>query len=953
MRHHASAVAGRLRSLRLRKTLNAVFTGILNRSLSIAILLASLLAIPAAGIAQIPLNADNQQLITILSPAFNAVLPDGNVTVRLHLRQDLLPETFTANLNGNDVSEWLNGKTACDSGSICELSAALPEDLLAPGMNVLTVAVEAESGAAAEARVQFEYGGGLSVAAEDIRHLVASVRLNANYLRPNSDPSNIRNWEIRVGPGPDFPQRAYPAADAGCNATDSIMALVLDKSTLAPDAAIAGGTNHVGQACFTSAAEFANFLKSVKTGQIVIGSSFFGLVRNLNTTAAGGTDYSKSNAPLPRYYAFVGAAGANPGTAYESYHPARTGREWVPPFVGNLALNNLQQYFFVPSTFDTLEVNPDTRVYPVVIGDEGYFTYWPREDPGGFILLAFDRRLGTVVHLRNYTTNPRSGNQNDMLDLIDALSSNSSSDRMLVLTSFGQPFANPQGVNPTLSRLIDNLGGTGALMTGLAKAQSNGLPISYTLITSNDPEYLSIPGNVIERTSLLPNQTGRLKALLGKDRKNQWGVLSVLAERPDIDNTTQLSSLDWLRVPYEPAQDWPAWTPGQRNAYNDLTSPRYPTIQYSLGCFVDNCPPIRSYYSGVIGGGGSAALRIRFGEVSYSANTSYSSEDLQAVVTQLRKEQGYLGNVQAIYNQFSAVTGATQGSIQFELTKMAKNFDAGLASRNQAAATSSRQLLLASGITSFGSALPAVGSGFSALSSILRAAATLWAVPSSLPEDFNITISSLRDNTSTLGIRLASSNNVLFTGVVTDWGKLQTIGGGYGAQKAPWYMCTTCKDSNIPSAAIPVTTLAAKRDFYLRLLPKVYTVDQYRNKKSKEFKKFGYMAFMPGGGEDCLYPYASAPSAATVLFNAPGQVNQYDIGFLVATDYSTNWAGHKVVNYPAGSLLNDLFNNPTVNSDGTLGGGSGFSIETFFTSTPGRPLPVRQAFSTNPICGPQ
>ena len=63
--------------------------------------------------------------------------------------------------------------------------------------------------------------------------------------------------------------------------------------------------------------------------------------------------------------------------------------------------------------------------------------------------------------------------------------------------------------------------------------------------------------------------------------------------------------------------------------------------------------------------------------------------------------------------------------------------------------------------------------------------------------------------------------------------------------------------------------------------------------------------------------------------------------------------GYKEVHYPADSLLNDLFTLPTMNGDGTLGGGAGFSIDSFFTSISGRPLPVRQAFATNPACGPQ
>lgn len=936
-----------MKSSRLREKFTAM------RTASTHVVFLGLLLAPAAISAQTKVSADQSPLITIVSPKFNDVLPYGNVGVRAQLRADELPETFTATLNGADVGDWFNAPAACTSGSPCNLQATLPENLLLPGANVLALAVEAEGGAASEARVQFEYTGGAQATGDSIRHLVPSVRLNANYLRPGSDPADIRNWEIQVGPGPDFPQRIYSAENAGCTATDSFMAVVLDKTTLDPDSSVGGGTNHPGQACFTAPAQVTSFLKSLTKGQLVIGSSFFGLVRNIDTTAAGGTNYSKSGAPLPRYYTFFGAVGAREGTAYESYHPTRVGRGWVPPFVGNLALNNLQQYFFVPSAFETMEVIPNKRIYPVVIGDEGYFTYWPQESPGGFVLLTFDRRLGTVIMLKNYITSV--GNKNykvETPELISALTS-ASPDLMVVLTSFGQPFASPKDVDPALAGIIDRLGGSGELMTRLGERGNNGIPAGYTLITSSDPDFINTPDMVIEETTLFPNQTGALKALLGKDRNNLWSVVSLLPDRANSNSTTQLSSFDWQTVGFQPAQDWPAWTPNQQKAYIDLTSPHYPSVRESLGCSADVCPPIRSYYSGVVGGGGSAALRIPYTGLSYAPNGDYSPQDFHVVVTQLRREQGYLGNVQAIYNQFNDVTGAAQGSLQSELAKVARNFDAGLAQRNRSAATTATQLGIAAGFMSLFSSAPGLGPAASALSGILKAQASLYATPGSLPEEYNITLNSLRDGTSALGLRLASSTNSLFTGIVTDWGKLQTIGGGYGAQRAPWYMCFNCKDSNIPSAAIPLMAAGAKRDFYLRLLPTVYTVDQYRGKTSSQYQKFGYWVLTSNGSRICHHPYQSAPSATAVIFNTPGQTNQYDIGLLVQTNYTTNAQGYKEVHYPADSLLNDLFTLPTMNGDGTLGGGAGFSIDSLFTSISGRPLPVRQAFATNPACGPQ
>ena len=121
--------------------------------------------------------------------------------------------------------------------------------------------------------------------------------------------------------------------------------------------------------------------------------------------------------------------------------------------------------------------------------------------------------------------------------------------------------------------------------------------------------------------------------------------------------------------------------------------------------------------------------------------------------------------------------------------------------------------------------LPTVGPAFGAVSMMFNATAAFVPASSGGVPDYSryaFTLKQLTAHTAAAGQSLANGTNKLFTSIVNDWGKLSIIGPGIGSQHSPWKMCTGCPGSNVPLAALPAFALAAKRQFYLQLLPTVY-----------------------------------------------------------------------------------------------------------------------------------
>ena len=201
-------------------------------------------------------------------------------------------------------------------------------------------------------------------------------------------------------------------------------------------------------------------------------------------------------------------------------------------------------------------------------------------------------------------------------------------------------------------------------------------------------------------------------------------------------------------------------------------------------------------------------------------------------------------------------------------------------------------------------------------------------VDASVPTGYTLTVKQITEQSGTFGTALANSITTLFTSIVNDWGKLQTIGSGYGAQQAPWYMCPTCRDSNAPRSAIPLIALGAKRSFYSLLLPALYSTRSTHGRTETDATQLIHWYILISARPPCTRykPYQGAPRDA--WWSYPNITTPTKRDFFVLSESKTGsdplGRGYVILYYPSGSLLTDLFTAPAINSNGSLGAGAGF-----------------------------
>ena len=867
-------------------------------------------------------------LISIVEPTFNETSNASTIYIGVRFGPGVNTSTFEARLNGNEITSLFNPATECGTAGPCDMRALVQDSDLLNGTNIVTVDIEGPNEAEGSDRTKFQFASPSVAAGSSASRFVSAVGVESVRLPSEADPNDVNSYQIVVGPGPDFPQTIYTPAKLTCSAgTNSMQVLVLDRRTLNPEQKVGGGS---GQNCFGDAASLSTFLSSLPAGDLVIMNSFLGLMPNLNTTQIGGLNYSASGIQ-PRYYNAIGVVGAPAGTAYESYRPAnfshtpRLGREFLAPLVGSLMLDIRQSYYFVPSSFREIKVIPNDPAMPgsstIVFNRHTFHGSMPAGGLGGFWILAIDRLSGYVSDSYILPTNNSAAAVSDLTFLLDVYYKPHD---LLVITTIGAPFSSPSSVTAGLSAAFDRVGGTGFILPKLLSPDD-----SYTLITSTDPDYLKAHFPV-ESTSIRDQasgqasstQTGELSGLLSRDKKNQFGLQTALSDQnlPDPLNS------QWMEVVFQQPQDWPVWTASQNLAYLDLTavSDHYPSVRQKLGCGLPNqiCQPIRTYYDGGIGGSGEpSALSINY-NLTYFQNDAYSLADFNVVVKQLATEQGYEKNAYTLYNLFKDVTADQSNNLQLQLQKVAQNIDGSVANGNSALVV--KRLTQASGVAKILSVIPSVGPAFGGLSAILDGAAKLVPSSSGVPNDgqYAFTLQQLKDGNAIVGSNMADTTAALFVSIVNDWGKVSTIGSGYAAQQSPWYMSLTSMDANVPRAALPAISLTAKQQFYLQLLPTVFSEDFFVQQPQMNPAKIG-AKWKAGDIQFCVASYASAPSATIQTYSDISKPSTYDIYILTNTVTGKNPIYfYPTLNFPSSSLLTDLFSAPNLNGT-TLSGGAG------------------------------
>ena len=900
-----------------------------------------------AGFSICPLRAQDQPLISLISPTANNTYNASTLQVEAQFGAGADPTTFTAEVNGIDITNLFNGSGSCGASGLCNVQATVPDIDLLNGTNIVSVDVSGPGDSSGVARVKFQFAPP-NASSTPVSKLVPSISIQSVNLPQGADQNNVNSYQIVVGPGPGVAQTIYTTAGLTCSAgINSAQVLVLTRQTLVPDARVNGGT---GQACFGDPNSLATFLQGLPKGDLVIVNTFLGLMRNINTTSIGGTNFSGS-AVTPNYYNAIGVAGASPGTVYESFQPnlnhlQRLGRDYLPPLTGSLMLDVMHNYYFVPSFYPELTVVPGTP------SNNNCASYTYNGAPvgsacasgttlGGFVIVAVDRLLGYATDFYTLPTNSTnaSNSRNAINDFAYLLANYYKQNDLLIITTFGTPIGSSAPVNSYLWDSITKLGGNGYR---LAQLNTNGS--AYTLISSNDPAY---------RTAHYPLQNtsanggnGQVHAQLSRNRLNQL----VLNSGASDGAMTFPIGYQWTTVGFEQPQDWPAWqTPGQQNAYLDLTSTanHYPDVRAKLGCPqatpIDNiCQPIRSYYDDGIGTGGTppGILGFSYNTLTYFNNSSYTLDDFNAVIAQLKIEQGYENNVYSVYALFTPLTQSSSNTLQQQLVAVAQNIDSSVLSGSAATATLyADHLSGAAAVTSLFALLPSVGPAFGAVSTVLGAAAyfvptTIGGVPDA--SRYGYTLGELKANTAKANQNVYNGLITLFTSIVDDWGKLQMVGSGYGSRRAPFYMGVNALDANVPAQSLEAFALGAKRNFYLTLVPIIYDSDYFTAQPQNNPGKIAG-SVTSFGGSFCISSYAGVPTASYWSYPNVILPATWDINIItqIATSNEPLGGRYKILYFPSAGLLTDLFTAPGITGTPpfyTITGGAGLTQDQFMPS---------------------
>jgi hypothetical protein len=264
------------------------------------------LALESAAPSQQPEN--QLPLVSIASPSYlTTVTADAQVEVRFS--PDAIASSFTARINGKDVTAYFSPSGRCGSYSACPLHGVIPQTDLLQGVNTLMLDVNGPNQSAGTARTQLLYRP-VVVTSADTSEMIPSVAIKSVNLPQGADKLDYRSYQIVLGPGPGFSPIIYSAANLNCPAgLNSMQVLALERQELHPDATVGNGT---GQACLGDARSLTTLLKSLPAGDLVIVNSFVGVMTDLNTTDMGGSNFAAKSLK-PYYYTAIGVAGAGAG----------------------------------------------------------------------------------------------------------------------------------------------------------------------------------------------------------------------------------------------------------------------------------------------------------------------------------------------------------------------------------------------------------------------------------------------------------------------------------------------------------------------------------------------------------------------------------------------------------------------------------------------------------------
>ncbi len=776
--------------------------------------------------------AQGTQPVTVIYPVAGSTLTGEDLTISLAVSAVVDPATVVVTLDQQDVSADFYGIGSCPTSVCTETGTFAPETGLFAGPHTLTVGV----GATPSQQINFTWQP------TTVPAVTAGTRLPPIVALSTAGPGGRQPWiSISVNSldgGTTYYPNSSNIPSPACSGVYEI--LVLNRRTLQP----------IVFYCESLTSSLKIDLDGATSDQIVIvGTNYTqNATANLDTTGIGGTSYP--NAPsIMKGYMIIGVGGASPGTASEIYNTANECcGPWNAQLNGVLAIDPDGNYNFHPSDNTAFAVQRASGSASITLGSKTYNPPTSSAGENGFWLFKVQRSILSVdtsagcgstdggttwtncgVFYETGSTTPATSNA-AISSLATDLTTNLTSRYLVFLVSIGTGQAFPSNVNMNpLGPAIDGLGASGYTLSRL------GAGSAYTLISSNDPQFLKTPlqgGNAVLSTTAYGSlgQTGSVYGVLSRNLQGLYRpVDAVQGNRTDTSPDLTMFQLAWSQPAPWPMMD----TVGRVSAYRYLSNQIINEQLQGASIYLDD---IRGWYTNAlnqtIAAGRDKVLSVPYppnGQWTFNGTTyTFSAADLSDEQTQIKAELGYLG--QSIPYLGNAATGSGLGGA------LAGSSSGATFALMSAAASTAADLKAAASTpvringTAFMDLITAISPGVSALGPLVGVyQGFMWAgdlagspdgsggIPS--PETTLLTtVAQLAKAQSTYIERSQLNYNTVINNIYSDWTKLSTVGGNVAGK---W----SITNQTTWNRFLPASTNASSLYFNLQIGGALYKTD--------------------------------------------------------------------------------------------------------------------------------
>lgn len=912
--------------------------------------------------------------LQIVSPIHGEQVGPKNGMAHITVGKEIDVSTLRILINGKDMTQDA-GVPRCGLGlrAACDINIRLtPENGVEEGQNRIRVMAIGKDKHVESTRVKFHYKSGILLTSSGGDHYLpdtVGLKLNpggalpwatitTGYKAGVTDPVASAPGANLVTP---YSDTSFPSADQACGG-QPLQVLVLDR---------ANPLNPQVPPAFTCVADVATLKQmladrsKVPANSLVIAGTTQGHLApaSLDTTAIGGTDFSKtSDGFYPKGYVAIGIPDAAPGTAYENYYtgtdlPQAIGG-YAPWAHGTLAYDGAGHYNFISADNRPFSVTPNDRIAGTSVISIGSQTYTaPPNSQNGFWLLVVDgaglqpidgvwdqsspcpvnaaKASGCGTFFPTGSSDPSTAA--DAVSRLGQALMAVTFRQVAFLTTVGQPFQTPAiSTMSSLGTGLNRLGGARYTLTRLATPDA-----TYTLVAPGLPPTGPVVRMPFDRQVVtssnaytVQGQTGAITGVLAQRQDSIFApvVAAQVDGQQNSDGATVVTpEFSMYMFTGSEAVDWPLTdTPGHLAAYHYVSNW---ILQKTYGLTGPYSQDVRYFYSDLTHDLLWTSIELldcsqnQCPMYPTTGDVKFQPQDLQDAIQALHSELLWLRNSHNFLDD-------SQTSLRSLFTQSGENLATEMIAATHTVTDNQLQadqnakvtmkptdwIAMASAITAVGSAalgpsFPAAGAVVGVLSGLLSFSGAVdspfenKATAAAYESGFDTTLGELSQNAPLYTTNLLTSYDTALETIFTDSGRLNSVylklsDTGNGG----WTITPLQNDALFSQFSNGVS-----RTLYTQLVPQVYSLDTYPAQPVQDVTKLGTFQGHTNGTVTCNAIHASLPDEGYQTYAVLGALQQesskHDI-FVIAGQIHNQGKTNVSEDLPSQGLLDTLFGAP-------------------------------------------